>query len=132
MPCPKAAAGSIGTSRSWLGANASSALGSVLTVEGGLVEAKHELASAERFFSDEVATVHHTWRLVLLARVRVRRGRLAEAETTLRSAREALGEIVDFGAARALIDEVQRELERAKGRASRGDARTGSLAERRH
>ena len=93
----KAAAGRIGTSRSWLGANASAALGSVLAAEGGLVEAEHELASAERFFSDEVATVHHTWLLVLLARVRVRRGRLAEADTALRSAREALGEIVDCG-----------------------------------
>ena len=117
----KAAAGRIGTSRSWLGANASAALGSVLTAEGGLVEAEHELASAERFFSDEVATVHHTWLLVLLARVRVRRGRLAEADTALRSAREALGEIVDCGAVPALADEVQRELEHAKGRASRGE-----------
>ena len=117
----KAAVGRIGTSRSWLGANASAALGSVLTAEGGLVEAERELASAERFFSDEVATVHHTWLLVLLARVRVRRGRLAEADTALHSAREALGEIVDCGPVAGLADEVQRELEHAKGRASRGE-----------
>ena len=117
----KAAAGRIGTGRSWLGANASAALGSVLAAEGGLVEAEHELASAERFFSDEVATVHHIWLLVLLARVRVRRGRLAEADTTLRSAREALSEIVDCGAVPALADDVQRELEQAKGRASSGE-----------
>jgi ATP/maltotriose-dependent transcriptional regulator MalT len=117
----KAAAGRIGTGRSWLGANASAALGSVLAAEGGLVEAEHELASAERFFSDEVATVHYTWLLVLLARVRVRRGRLAEANTALRSAREALGEIVDCGAVPALADDVQRELEQANGRASNGE-----------
>jgi LuxR family maltose regulon positive regulatory protein len=117
----KAAAGRIGTGRSWLGANASAALGSVLAAEGGLVDAEHELASAEHFFSDEIATVHHTWLLVLLARVRVRRGRLAEAETALRSAREALGEIVDCGAIPALVDEVQLALEHAQGRASRGE-----------
>ena len=117
----RAAAGRIGTSRSWLGANASAALGSVLAAEGGLVEAEHELASAERFFSDEVATVHHVWLLVLLARVRVHRGRLAEAEAALRSAREGLGEIVDCGAVPALIDEVERELEQANGRASSGE-----------
>ena len=52
----KAAVGRIGTSRSWLGANASAALGAVLAAEGSLVEAEHELASAERFFRDEVAT----------------------------------------------------------------------------
>ena len=40
----KAAVGRIGTSRSWLGANASAALGSVLAAEGSLVEAEHELA----------------------------------------------------------------------------------------
>ena len=117
----KAAVGRIGTSRSWLGANASAALGSVLAAEGSLVEAEHELASAERFFADEVATVHHTWLLVLLARVRLRRGRLDEAEATLRSAREALGELIDSGPVPVLADEVQRELDAARGRASTGE-----------
>ena len=83
----KAAVGRIGTSRSWLGANASVALGAVLAAEGSLVEAEHELASAERFFRDEVATLHHAWLLVLLARVRVRRGRIDDAEATLGAAR---------------------------------------------
>ena len=113
--------GRIGTGRSWLGANACAALGSVLAAEGNLVEAEHELASAERFFSDEVATLHHTWLLILLVRVRVRRGRLGEAAATLRSVREALGELIDSGAAPALADEVERELEQAKGRASSGE-----------
>ena len=116
----KAAVGRIGTSRSWLGANASAALGALLAAEGNLVEAEHELASAERFFRDEVATLHHTWLLVLLARVRLRRGRLAEAEATLRSAKEALGELSDSGPAPALAGEVEQELAAASGRASRG------------
>ena len=117
----KAAVGRIGTSRSWLGANAAAALGAVLAAEGALVEAEHELASAERFFADEVATLHHTWLLVLLARVRLGRGRLAEAEATLRSALEALGELSDSGPVPARADQVQLELEAARGRASGGE-----------
>jgi LuxR family transcriptional regulator, maltose regulon positive regulatory protein len=117
----KAAVGRIGTSRSWLGANASAALGSVLAAEGALAEAEQALASAERFFRDEVATTHHTWLLVLLARVRVRRGRVGDAEATLRSAREALGELADLGPAASFADEVERELGAAKRRAAGGD-----------
>jgi LuxR family maltose regulon positive regulatory protein len=117
----KAAVGRIGTSRSWLGANASAALGVVLAAEGRLVEAEHELAAAERFFADEVATLHHTWLLVLLARVRARRGRLADAEATLRSARKALGELSDSGPVPALANAVAQELETARDRASAGE-----------
>ncbi len=116
----KAAVGRIGTSRSWLGANASAAGGAVLAAEGSLVEAERELASAERFFADEVATLHHAWLLVLLARVRLRRGRLGEAEATLRSAREALGELSDSGPVPGLATAVGRELEAASDRASSG------------
>jgi LuxR family transcriptional regulator, maltose regulon positive regulatory protein len=117
----KAAVGRIGTSRSWLGANGSAALGSLLAAEGNLAEAEHELVSAERFFADEVATVHHTWLLVLLVGVRLRRGRLVEAEATLRSAREALAELVDSGPLPTLADWVARELEAASDRASSGE-----------
>jgi LuxR family transcriptional regulator, maltose regulon positive regulatory protein len=117
----KAAVGRIGTSRSWLGASASSALGVLLVAEGTLTEAEHELAAAERFFADEVATVHHTWLLAQLARVRARRGRLADAEATLRSAREALRELSDSGPVAALADKVAQELEAVSGRASSGE-----------
>jgi LuxR family maltose regulon positive regulatory protein len=117
----RAAVGRIGTSRSWLGASASAALGVVLAAEGTLVEAEHELAAAERFFADEVATLHHTWLLVLLARVRVRRGLLADAEATLRSAQEAIGELTDSGPVAALADAVAQELHAASSHASGGE-----------
>lgn len=117
----KAAVGEIGTSRSWLGANASVALGSVLAAKGSLVEAERELASVEPFFRDEVATLHHAWLLVLLARVRIRRGRLDEAEGALCSARTALDELTDGGFVPALADEVERELEIARARARSGE-----------
>jgi LuxR family maltose regulon positive regulatory protein len=117
----RAAVGEIGTSRSWLGANASVALGAVLAAEGTLVEAERELASAERFFRDEGATLHETWLLVLLARVRLRRGRLDEAEIALRSAREALGALPDSGFVPALAEDVERELETARARARSGE-----------
>ena len=117
----KAAVGRIGSSRSWLGANAAAALGTVLAAEGKFVEAEHELVTAERFFADEVATVHHTWLLVLLARARLRRGRLDEAQPLLRSAREALDELTDSGIVRPLCDEVERELRTASDRAAGGE-----------
>ncbi len=115
------AVGRIGSSRSWLGANASAALGSVLAAEGSVVAAEHELAAAERFFRDEVATLHHAWLLVLLARVRLRRGRVGVAEKALRSAQDALGELVDSGRVPALAHEVERELNEARDRASHGE-----------
>jgi LuxR family transcriptional regulator, maltose regulon positive regulatory protein len=116
----KAIVGRIGTSRSWLGANAAAALGAVLARERKLAEAERELAYAEHYFRDEVATVHHAWLLVLLAGVRERRGHLDEAEATLRAAREALEELVDTGRLPSLADDVGRRLETAKVRAGSG------------
>jgi LuxR family maltose regulon positive regulatory protein len=113
--------GGIGTSRSWLGANAAAALGAVLASEGKLAEADRELSYAEHFYRDEVATVHHAWLLVLLARVRERRGRLDEAEAAMRAARDELAELGDSGRIPALADEVERGLETARSRAGRGD-----------
>jgi LuxR family maltose regulon positive regulatory protein len=117
----KRVVGGIGTSRSWLGGNASAALGAVLAAEGNLVQAEHELVMAERSFGDEVATLHGAWLLVLLARVRVRRGRLDDAEATLRASRESLEELADGGIVPPLADEVERELESAKARAGAGE-----------
>jgi LuxR family maltose regulon positive regulatory protein len=117
----KALVGGIGISRTWLGAMAASALGGVLVSEGKLADAEHELAYAEHFYRDEVATVHHARSLLVLARVRERRGRLKEAEATLRAARDELAELADSGRIPALADEVTRELEAAKSRASGGD-----------
>jgi LuxR family transcriptional regulator, maltose regulon positive regulatory protein len=113
--------GAVGSSRSWLGANASVATGLVHACEGDLGEAERELASAEHFFRDEVTTVHQAWLLLLLARVRCGRGRLADAEATLRSAREAIGELADAGRVPWLAAEVGRELAEAQGRAAVGE-----------
>jgi ATP/maltotriose-dependent transcriptional regulator MalT len=117
----RAAAGRIGISQSWLGGNASAALGSVLAAEGDLEGAERELASAEHLFAHEVATLHHAWVLILLARVQGRRGRLDAAETNLHAAQEALGELTDSGAVTPLAGEVQRELDAARARASSGE-----------
>jgi LuxR family transcriptional regulator, maltose regulon positive regulatory protein len=117
----KSIVGRIGISRTWLGANASAALGSVLAHEGAHAEAERELAYAEHFFRDEVATVHHAWLLVLLAGVRCRRGRLDEAEATLRSAQQALAGLADSGRVPSIAAEVERELAVARRRASGGE-----------
>jgi LuxR family maltose regulon positive regulatory protein len=113
--------GAVGSSRSWLGANASAAIGLVHTYEGDLVEAERELASAEHFFRDEVTTVHQAWLLLLLARVQCRRGRLGDAEATLRSAREAIRELEDGGRVPSLAADVGRELTKAQSRAAVGE-----------
>lgn len=117
----KTIVGGIGTSRSWLGANAATALGAVLAGEGKLADAEQELTYAEHFLRDEIATVYHAWVLVLLARVRARRGRLDEAEATMREAREALTELPDAGYIPALADAVAGELATALARAESGE-----------
>ena len=113
--------GAVGSSRSWLGANASAAIGLVHASAGDLVEAERELASAEHFFRDEVTTVHQAWLLLLLARVRCRRGRLGDAEATLQSAREAIRELEDGGRVPWLAADVGRELAEAQSRAAVGE-----------
>jgi LuxR family transcriptional regulator, maltose regulon positive regulatory protein len=117
----KSIVGDVSSSRSWLGANASAALGRVLAEEGDLAEAERELAYTERLFDDEVATVHHAWILAVIARVRCRRGRLDESEAALRSARDALGELADPGRVPSLVKIVERELGDAKDRAGAGE-----------
>ena len=113
--------GAVGSSRSWLGANASAAIGLVHAYEGDLVEAERELSSAEHFFRDEVTTVHQAWLLLLLARVRCRRGRLGDAEATLQSAREAIRELEDGGRVPSLAADVGGELAEAQRRAAAGE-----------
>jgi LuxR family maltose regulon positive regulatory protein len=117
----KAIVGTAGTSRSWLGAQASAALGAVLAGEGRLADAERELSVAERFFEDQVASIHHAWVLVLLTRVRCRRGRLDEAGATLRRALGELGELSDAGRVGALAAEAQAELQELQARAGGGE-----------
>ena len=116
----KSILGGIGSSRSWLGAQASASLGVVLAAEGHLAEAERELTAAERFFRDEVATVHHVWLLLLLARVHTRRGRLEEARKALAQARGAMDELVDRSCVEPLAVEVEEGLAGATSRADGG------------
>ena len=59
--------------------------------------------------------------MVRLADIRCRRGRLVEAESTLRLAREELAELGDSGRIPSLAQNTERELEQARDRASGGD-----------
>jgi LuxR family maltose regulon positive regulatory protein len=120
----KSILGGIGSSRSWLGAHAAAALGSVHASDGDYGQAEHDLAHAEKFFRDEVASVQHTWLLLMLARVRCRRGRLEDAEAALRAARVALCELGDTGRLPAMAAEVELELAAAAARASEGELLT--------
>jgi ATP/maltotriose-dependent transcriptional regulator MalT len=117
----KAVVGGVGASRSWLGANASLALGVVLLNEGSLADAEREFAHAEHFFRDEVATVHHAWLLLLLARARSRRGRIDDAEVALNSAHQAIDQLPESGILPALASEVEDELGQTQERARHGE-----------
>ena len=96
-------------------------MGAVLEREGLLAEAERQLAHAEHFFRDDVETVHHTWLLARLARVRVARGHIEAAEMALQQAREGLDELDDAGIVRDLVDATEAELARASALAAEGE-----------
>jgi DNA-binding CsgD family transcriptional regulator len=64
---------------------------------------------------------HEAWLLLLLARVRCRRGRLGDAEATLQSAREAIRELDEGGRVPSLAADVGGELAEAQSRAAVGE-----------
>ena len=117
----KASLRSVGSNRSWLGAKAATASACLLAAEGDAAAAERDLSLAEHLFRDEVACVHHTWVLLLLARVRCRRGRLHGAHASLASARGELAELIDAGRVEALADDVAREIAAEAARASGGE-----------
>lgn len=116
----KAIISRVRSSRSWIGANASAALASVFMAEGRLVEAEREFVHAEHFFRDEVATAHHVWGFLLLARVRCRRGKLADARASLDSAQEEFAALPEGGRLGTLLSEVALELGLASTVATQG------------
>ncbi len=113
--------GRIGTSRSWLGANSSAALGFLLLSEGHAAEASRELATAERFFRDDVPTIHRAWLLILIASAQASRGHLDEASVAAQSARDMLAEIPDAGTLVTQLDAADREIVLTRERAGAGD-----------
>jgi ATP/maltotriose-dependent transcriptional regulator MalT len=118
----KAVVHGLGASRTWIGAQASMALGTVLAAEEHLTEAEHELSRAEHLLRDEVPTVDHAWALALLARVRLQRGRLAEADSTGETLRDDLSELPDSGRLPTVAAAVEDELGDARDRAARDGA----------
>lgn len=114
----RAIVGRITSSRSWLGAHAAVATGSVLAAEADLPGAEREFDFAEQLLRDELATVQHARVLVRLADVRCRRGRLDEADVTLRQARDEMADLTDSGTVVSSAVEVGRALEQARRRAS--------------
>ena len=79
------------------------------------------MSYAEHLLHDEVATVHHAWLLMLLARARCHRGRLHAAEADLAAARGELAELTDGGRIEALVDDVAGELAAISARVGGGE-----------
>ena len=65
---------------------------------GRLGAAEQEFSAPERFFQDDLASIHRAHVLVRLADVRRRRGRIDEADATMIQVHEALDELADCGA----------------------------------
>jgi len=107
-------------SRTWYGAHVTVAFAMVLANEGKLPEAERRLVLAHGLFEDESPTVNEAWVLLLLARVRCRRGHLAEADRTLQLGSEILDQLVDGGRLPSLRADVELELEQARRRAGFG------------
>jgi ATP/maltotriose-dependent transcriptional regulator MalT len=116
--------GRVGNSRTWLGANAAVAVGSVLMADGHIVAAERELSYAEGFFHDEVPTIHHAWLVALLACVRCRRGRLDRAQSGIAAARREMDALSDVGRLRAIVDDLEHDMGYARTRADRGELLT--------
>jgi LuxR family maltose regulon positive regulatory protein len=67
-----------------------------------------------------VSPIHHAWALALLARVRLQRGRLDEADSTVGALRDALLQLPECGRLPSVASAVERELECARDRARSG------------
>ncbi len=112
--------GRVGNSRTWLGANASVALGKVLMAEGRIDDAEREFAYAERFFTDDVPTMHHAWLALLLVQARCRRGRLERVRVVLDLVRAEIVALPDVGRIDALARDLECELREATARLDGG------------
>ena len=73
----------IGVRDSWTGGSAAAAQAAVLAAEGKLPEAEREAEHAVRTRKNPEANVPQAWSLILLATIRARRGRLAQADEAL-------------------------------------------------
>jgi LuxR family maltose regulon positive regulatory protein len=103
------------------GGNVAAAAAVVEREEGRLAEAEREAQHAERVRRTPEPSVEHAWSLLLLAGVRRRRGRLADARHALNRARDALAEVSDAGRLREVVVGEERELAEAEARAGRGE-----------
>jgi LuxR family maltose regulon positive regulatory protein len=103
-----------GVRQSWVGGSAAGADAMVLAAEGQLNEAEREAEYAVQIRTAPEASVPHTWALILLASVQVRRGLLTQAQKTLDEARNSLAELPDPGRLPAIVDDVATLLEQTK------------------
>jgi len=105
----------------WAGGVAAVASAVVHRDEGNLAGAERDAVHAERIRRPQGACVELAETLVLLAEIRRRRGRLAEAGATLAEARDVLGELADAGPLEAGLASEELELTRAREAAAEGE-----------
>jgi LuxR family maltose regulon positive regulatory protein len=106
-----------GVRESWVGGSAAAAQAVVLAAEGKLSEAEREAEHAEQTRRGPEASVSHAWTLILLASIRIRRGRLSQAESALDEARDMLDELADPGRVPTLAAEAATLLAQTRAEA---------------
>jgi LuxR family maltose regulon positive regulatory protein len=109
----------VGLAETWVGALAAAARATVLERRGDLAEAEQEAKRSARLNSG-VSLAGEAWALGLLARIRGRRGRLADAEGALSAMRSVVAEMTDPGRLQTAIDSIGAELATARTRAGSG------------
>ena len=105
---------------SWIASLAHLGLALALTTAGRLDEAEREALRGERLRRSPQPTVGHTHALLVLARVRVARSRLASAARVLERAQRAIAGFPDPGRLPALAVSIERDLTVAGANAGNG------------
>ena len=113
-----AAATSTGVDRSASGGAARVALASALAARGELREAEREAAEGERLRRCPDPEAAHLHALLVLARIRARRGQLERATAGLDQVKRGLGMFTDAGALPELVSTVEKTLEKARATAA--------------
>ena len=116
-----AEARTVGIGKSWIGGLVHLAQAASLETKGSLHEAEREAIKATALLHE--LDLPHTYALLTVAQIRIRRGLLGQAATDLAEARAEIDSFADPGRLASLATAVEDELETAQRRAGDGRLR---------
>ena len=109
---PSTEARRVGIGKSWIGGLVHLAQAALLTTQSKLHEAEREASRGTALF-DEL-DLPHTYAVLALARIRIRRGRLDHAAADLEEAKAEIDSFADPGRLDAIVAAVEDELRAAR------------------